>query len=131
MNRYALIFIVALFSACSSTSQNQSPLAEGRWTGYLTPMNHPEMQNPVGYEVTYESKDLNIELVGPGAQPVPTKNPHVHGDTLYFSFSEPEEGVMLECRLASVSEGEAAYKGRCIDPSGKWAVFAMIPPKAK
>ena len=133
MNRYAVIFslvCLTIFTACAPPSKNKSLLDEGRWSGYLTPMNHPEMQNPVSYEVSYENSDLDIQLIGPGAEPVQTMNPHVEGDTLYFSFNEPEEGVTLECRLASLSEGEAAFKGRCSDPSGKWALFAMIPPGA-
>jgi hypothetical protein len=88
-------------------------------------MNHPEMQLPVSYEVSYNVEQLQINLIGPDSSVTLTNDPYLRGDTLYFSFNEPEEQVFLQCVLAKQSI--AGFAGRCTDPSGKWAQFTMAP----
>ena len=102
-------------------------LAEGRWSGTLTPMNHPEMENPIAYDVGYEGDDLRIDLVGPDGAALPTRDVRLTADTLFFVFDEPEENVPLRCALARDETDHLA--GRCTDASGKWARFTMQPPE--
>jgi erythromycin esterase len=120
--RKASLSLLLLLSSCAGPSR----LEEGRWTGALTPMNHPEIANPVAYEVRYEGDILAIELIGPGGELVQMRETRLDGDTLFFAFDEPEEQVPLECSLARDAAG--AFAGRWMDVSGKWARFTMVPP---
>ena len=120
------IFALAVSSLLAACTSSPPVLEEGRWTGALTPMNHPEMTNPIAYEVRSGEEGLTIDLVGAGDTPIPTRRPHLEGDTLAFSFTEPEEQVLLACSLGRV--GSEGFAGRCTDESGKWARFTMEPP---
>lgn len=104
-----LLPVLALLSASCSFSPTGQPLKQGRWAGTLTPMNHPGMENPVSYEVRYSWKDLLIKLIGPDGVPIATHSPRLEADTLYFSFKEPEEQVLLNCVLA----GHGTTGGSC------------------
>lgn len=119
----ALYAALTLLAACGTSSQ----LQEGRWTGALTPMIHPDMANPVAYDVRYEAGALHIDLVGPGGAAVPTRDVRLAADTLRFTFDEPEERVPLRCALGR--DGAGGFAGRCADPTGKWARFTMRPPE--
>ena len=121
MNRI-LLGALCLLAACSTSNT----LEEGRWTGALTPMNHPEMANPVAYDVRYEGDALTIDLLGPGSEAIPTREVMFDGDTLRFVFDEPEEGVPLRCALGATDPG--GFAGRCADAFGQWAMFTMLPP---
>lgn len=118
-----LCVALCLLAACSSSPH----LQEGRWSGTLTPMNHPEMATPVAYEVGYEGDTLTIVLLGPGGDTVPTRTVRLAADTLYFTFVEPEESVPLDCTLGREDAG--GFAGRCADAAGKWARFTMRPPE--
>lgn len=120
--RLSFLSLFLLIMACSSSPS----LQEGRWTGTLTPMNHPEIQNPVAYNVSYPDNRLSISVLGPGGEEIPTQNPRLQRDTLFFSFNEPEEQVLLDCALARKSDN--TFGGRCSDSEGKWAEFTMEPP---
>lgn len=119
--RTPLLILAFLLTACAPSPA----LEEGRWEGTLTPMNHPEMANPIAYEVRQLDGGLSIDLIGPSGQRMPTRRPHLEGDSLFFSFEEPEEQVQLHCALGRV---EAGFAGRCADDDGKWARFTMEPP---
>ena len=125
MLKYFLVPALFLLYACDSDPK----LTEGRWTGSLSPMNHPEMQNPVAYDVGYRDTQLQIDLIGPDGTSSSTKNVKMTSDTLYFAFSEPEEKVLLKCALAKENQG--LFRGRCTDLNGKWAMFTMIAPDQK
>lgn len=117
-----------LISFCLATACNtSSELKEGRWSGHLTPMNHPEMSIPVSYDVTYTERGLNVSIIGSDGVPVLTQNPHIERDTLFFVFIEPEEQVSLDCALAR--QDTSGFTGKCIDSSGKWAQFTMVSPE--
>lgn len=120
--KYSALALLLLLFSCQPTPE----LEEGRWTGALTPMNHPEMKNPVAYEISYQSDTLEIELIGPNGSVIQTQQPKVEADTLFFTFKEPEEQIVLDCALAKNNTG---FAGRCSDPSGKWAHFTMVAPK--
>ncbi|MDX1672359.1 MAG: hypothetical protein R3211_08450 [Balneolaceae bacterium] len=98
----------------------------GRWNGHLTPMHHPEMKNPVMFDVSYDIDNLEMTLTGPGGEPIQTRNERVKNDTLHFEFNEPEENVLLKCRLARTEK--KSFNGKCTDPSGQWARFTMNSP---
>lgn len=117
-----LLLALLGLTACGSSSR----LEEGRWTGALTPMNHPDMANPVAYDVSYHGDALAIDLIGPGGAAVPTRDVRLTDDTLYFAFDEPEENVTLSCALGRADGG---FAGRCTAPDGKWARFTMRPPE--
>lgn len=119
--KYLLCLLVPL-AACGPSTR----LEEGRWTGTLTPMNHPEMANPVAYEVRYEDDALTIDLAGPGGASLSTRDLRLTADSLYFTFDEPEEDVALDCALGRDADG---FVGRCTDAEGKWARFTMQPPR--
>ena len=119
--KYSALVLLLLLLSCQTTPE----LEEGRWTGALTPMNHPEMKNPVGYEISYQSGTLSIELIGPNGTVIKTQQPKAEADTLFFTFKEPEEQTLLDCALAKNTTG---FAGRCTDPSGKWAHFTMVSP---
>lgn len=121
--KYLTLSLLILSTAC----QTAPKLPEGRWNGSLTPMNHPDMQNQVAYNVSYESDKLQISLIGPNNSTVDVQNPRIEGDTLFFAFNEPEEHVLLRCAL--VGEEADGFAGRCTAPSGKWAHFTMRPPR--
>lgn len=124
--KYSLLLIIPFFIlfACESSPQ----LEEGYWGGTLTPMNHPDVANPMGYEVSYKDNLLTINVIGPDSSLIPTRNIRTENDTLYFQFNEPEEQVTLDCALARHESADEGFAGRCTDESGKWARFTMIPP---
>lgn len=122
MNR-SLLALVCLLAGCGTSPD----IEEGRWSGVLTPMNHPDMANPVAYDVRHEGGLLAIDLIGPGGEAVATHNPRLEGDTLFFAFHEPEEQVRLECALGR--DSTRGFAGRCVDASGQWARFTMVPPE--
>lgn len=122
MNR-SLLALVCLLAGCGTSPG----IEEGRWSGVLTPMNHPDMANPVAYDVRHEGGLLAIDLIGPGGEGVATHNPRLEGDTLFFAFHEPEEQVRLECALGP--DSMRGFAGRCVDASGQWARFTMEPPE--
>jgi hypothetical protein len=118
----AVLLLAVGLAAC----QPSPPLDAGRWTGTLTPMNHPDMATPVAYDVRYDGGRLAVDLIGPNGTTTSTHAPRLVGDTLFFSFDEPEEQVRLDCALGRSDTG--TYAGRCVDPSGKWARFTMVAP---
>lgn len=122
--RLLIVFPFFVLFACQSSPQ----LEEGYWTGTLTPMNHPDMANPMVYEVSYIEEALGINVVNPDSSLIPTQNVRMENDTLYFQFSEPEEKITLDCALARHEPAEQGFAGRCTDEFGKWARFTMIPP---
>ena len=122
MKKY-LLLAAFLIAACNSSTE----LREGRWSGHLSPMNHPDMTIPVSYNVAYSLNKLDITIIGSNGAPVKARNPHIKEDTLYFAFNEPEEQVLLECALARQNSSE--FSGKCVDSSGKWAQFTMAAPE--
>jgi len=115
--------IVLIVIGCKS----EQKLSVGRWSGYLTPMNHPEMQAPISYLVDYINNELQISIIGPGNSIIPANNTFLTTDTLYFSFYEPEEQLRLQCALGRSEE--ISYSGKCIDDSGIRAIFTMNEPR--
>lgn len=122
MLRYTALLVLA-FAGCASSEQ---PLRAGTWWGALTPMNHPEMANPVSYDVSYPDGVLAIALTGPGGETLPTRDLRLDGDTLRFVFDEPDAGLPLICALGRNGDD---FAGRCTDPGGQWARFTMLPPR--
>jgi hypothetical protein len=116
------LFSFLCLAACNSSTE----LKEGRWTGHLTPMNHPELSIPVNFDGTHTERGLKVTIIGSNGVPAVTRNPHLKDDTLFFVFDEPEEQVRLECALARTDT--MGFSGKCTDSSGKWAMFTMIPP---
>lgn len=121
MKKYALA-AACFLAACGGSAG----LQEGRWTGDLTPMNHPDRTSPIAYDVDYSTGKLSIALVGPDGGAIPARDARLDADTLRFSFNEPEEGVPLRCALGG--DGAGGFSGRCTDADGKWARFTMRPP---
>jgi hypothetical protein len=89
-------------------------------------MNHPEMANPVTYDVRYSEGTLAIDLIGPGGAQLQARAIRHTPDSLHFAFDEPEEGVTLQCALGHRADGH--FDGRCTDAAGQWARFTMMPP---
>ena len=114
---------ILLLPACSAPET----LPDGRWTGSLTPMNHPEMRTPLSYTVSHPDGVLAISMDGPGGEGMPFINPVFELGSLSYAFIEPEGGNRLRCRLDQ--QPDATLEGRCTDPSGKWALFRMVPPE--
>ncbi|WP_138430028.1 hypothetical protein [Fodinibius saliphilus] len=122
--RYLVLLLLTLTVSCQS---NEHKLEEGRWVGALSPMNHPKMENPVAYDVSYnESDELEIILIGPSGAPIQTRKPKLNADTLTFSFNEPDKQVYLNCKLI---QDKNSFSGKCTDMEGKWAKFTMNPPQ--
>ncbi|MEZ4700946.1 MAG: hypothetical protein R2834_11490 [Rhodothermales bacterium] len=101
-------------------------LPEGRWTGEVTPANHPDRPSPIAYDIRYEGGALRIAIVGPDGGLLPAHDVRLAPDTLYFGFNEPEADVPLQCALAGAPA--SGFDGRCADAAGKWARFTMTPP---
>ncbi|MCG2589049.1 hypothetical protein [Rhodohalobacter sulfatireducens] len=125
MNKNTVLTLLLFITACRATPD----LREGLWTGTLTPMNHPEMENPINYEISYPSGSLSIDVISPDSSIIPTRNVQFENDTLYFQFDEPEEQVTLNCALGRMENLEGHFSGRCTDPNGQWAYFMMVPPE--
>jgi hypothetical protein len=89
-------------------------------------MDHPEMANPVSYDVSYPGGVLAIALTGPGGETIPTRAVRLDDDTLRFVFNEPDADLPLTCALGRDGDG---FAGRCTDPDGRWARFTMLPPR--
>ena len=89
-------------------------------------MNHPDMVTPLTYDVSYPDGALAIVLNGPDDTAMAARDVALQDDTLRFVFDEPEEGVTLRCTLGAEPSG--GFAGRCIDPTGQWAQFTMMPP---
>ncbi len=118
--------LLALTTCLLIGCQSNGKLETGRWTGSLTPMNHPEMENPLSYNVSYADDELAIDIIGPDSTVMRARDPRIQNDTLHFSFKEPEEQVLLTCKMAG--NGDNRFAGRCTDKSGKWAYFTMRYP---
>ena len=121
-----LLFSLALSGIPACTTSTPPNLAVGTWTGTLTPMNHPDMANPITYTVRYPNDALAIDLIGPGGNRLFTRSIHHTADSLHFTVDEPEEGVTLHCALGR--QPDEGFAGRCADATGKWARFTMTPP---
>lgn len=120
----SFIFMLGSLAACGTSSQPD--LVAGTWTGTLTPMNHPEMANPVTYSVRYPDGTLAIDPIGPGGAALPTRAIRHTTDSLHFAFDEPEERVTLHCALGP--QPDDGFTGRCTDTVGQWARFTMVSP---
>ena len=116
------VALITLIGACTSSPEEER-LPEGAWSGGLVPMNHPDLMTPLTYAVRYREGRLLIDIDGAG----PTRDARLEGDTLRFGFTEPEEGVPLDCALGRQADGRLI--GRCTAPDGQWARFTMIPPQ--
>ncbi len=57
--------------------QSNPKLEIGQWNGSLSPMNHPEMKNPLIYAVSYDDERLEIEIIGPNKTTIKTENSKV------------------------------------------------------
>jgi len=121
-----LLIVAAVTCVMGGCAASTPALPEGSWTGALTPMSHPEMANPVTYDVRYPNGTLVIDLIGPNGARIATRAVHHAADSLHFAFDEPEESVTLRCGLGR--QPDSAFAGRCTDASGKWAYFTMVPP---
>jgi hypothetical protein len=89
-------------------------------------MNHPDISYPIEYVVSYNRDNLILSIVGPDSVLVPTQDERIEGDSLFFSFTEPEQRALLKCAFGKKETGE--FTGKCTDTSGKWAQFTMVPP---
>ncbi|NBC64777.1 MAG: hypothetical protein GVY07_03805 [Bacteroidetes bacterium] len=125
MNKFFALTLLLFITACRPNPD----LKVGLWTGTLSPMNHPEMENPINYKISYPSGSLSIDVISPDSSIIPTRNVQFENDTLYFQFNEPEEQVSLNCALGRTKSQEGHLSGRCTDPNGQWAYFTMIPPE--
>lgn len=123
---FRLFFLITVLGGLGACTASAPALPDGTWTGTLTPMNHPEMANPVTYDVRSPDGALAIDLLGPGGARVATRALHLASDSLHFAFDEPEEGATLQCGLGRQPDG--GFAGRCTDAAGKWARFTMVPP---
>lgn len=79
-----LLLFTSLILICSCTPTDTDQLTPGTWTGYLSPMNHPETKNEVSYNVQYVENELQIELIGPGGAPIQTETPQIKNDSLFL-----------------------------------------------
>ncbi len=112
-----MLFSVILLS-CTSNK-----LSTGQWSGSLTPGNHPEMVTPINYEVTYIKNELVLWIISPDGSRLETRSPKFENGTLTFQFNEPEEGILLDCKLEGGNQN--GFMGECKDDSGKSARFDM------
>jgi len=103
---FALVITDVLFVECEPEDQ----LLTGRWSGHLTPMNHPKMQSPVAYQVNYKGDTLQIDIIGQDSSVIPAKDILFTEDTLFFIFNEPEEKVVLDRALAKNKAHNLAVK---------------------
>ncbi|MEO0557926.1 MAG: hypothetical protein AAF170_07060 [Bacteroidota bacterium] len=127
MSRSFVLLLGLALSACASTrSEAPTRLAEGTWTGTLTPMNHPDQNTPMRYRVAYLEEDLSIEMDWPGGDALPARDAELQEGMLTFGLIEPEGNASLQCNLARQPDG--SFDGRCADAEGKWARFTMLPP---
>ena len=93
----------------------------------MTPMNHPEQVMDLVFQIEKTNEAYTLEILGPEGVIIPTNDFSVNRDNISFTFSEPEEGVLLDCVFYGTNQ--QGYKGRCTDSNGKWAQFSMAPPK--
>lgn len=123
MRRLApLLLVGVVLMACPSGA---SRLQDGRWTGTLTPMNHPDMQTPIALDVRTTGGSIEIVILGPDGGTLPAREIDFDDDTLAFTFDEPEAGIPLRCDWTRQPDG--GFAGRCTDPEGKWAHFEVDP----
>lgn len=118
---------IALCSLSALAAQEAPELLDlGVWSGELTPMHHPDAQTPLRLAVSRPAGSLVIEIRGPDDLALPTQDVTASEAGVVFSFFEPEADVLLRCDLRFGEGG--ALRGRCTDPSGKWASLTMRPP---
>jgi len=118
---------VALCSSSALAAQEApEPLELGVWVGELTPMHHPDAHTPLRLAVSRPAASLVIEIRGPDDLVLPAHDVAASETGVVFSFFEPEADVLLRCDLRFAEGG--ALRGRCTDPSGKWATLTMRPP---
>lgn len=103
-------------------------LQQGKWTGTIVPMNHPEMRSDLYYRVSYEGDALQILIGMPEMESRDARNIHLTADSLHFEFDEPEPDVPVKCAFGLQPTG--TYEGPCSEASGKSAYFTMRPPDA-
>ena len=114
-----ILFIAIILTSCSITQK----LPTGFWSGYLSPMNQPDIRTSLNYEVKGQQENVSLQILGPGGMNIPTNELQLTKDTLFFSFHRPETQVLLSCALKKVNKNY--FYGRCTDPVGKWATLTM------
>jgi hypothetical protein len=123
MRRFFLLLVGLVWTAGCTPTPDLTP---GRWTGTLTPMNHPDMRTPVAYDVRHADGALALDVVVSADTHLPARELRLSADSLFFVFDEPDAGVPLACAWGRDGAG---FAGRCTDASGKWARFTMQPPE--
>lgn len=126
--RVAPLACLLVLAACASDPPEAPALAEGRWVGTLTPMNHSDRPMPVAFDIGTASGAPSVTLIGPGGATIDGRETSWDGTTLRFVFDEPEAGIPLTCEWPRQADGSLA--GRCTDPEGKWARFEVSPAVA-
>ncbi|HEX9658974.1 MAG TPA: hypothetical protein VGA18_01700 [Rhodothermales bacterium] len=126
MRNIAYLIVITLGIATSGCDQPPPVLTEGKWTGAVVPLNHPDLRSEVYYRVSYEGQDLTILIGMMGMESRAAREVVVTTDSLKFVFDEPEGDVPLDCALGLHPTGN--YEGLCADSAGKSAYFTMRPP---
>ena len=113
------ILICTIILASCSTAQ----LPHGQWSGYVSPMNQPNIRSMLNYEVNHSEENVSLEIYSPGGGKIQTKSLQMTQDSLFFTYDKQEQQGILYCGLKKVNKNY--YYGRCTDQEGKWAVFTM------
>lgn len=121
------LLLAALISLLGVGCADSDQIPVGRWSGYLTPENHPEMQQPIEYEVRESDGVLSIAILSPDGMRYPARRVQLFESTLTFDWTEPEGPTPLSCTLTEQPDG--SYAGPCTDPNGQSARFVMVPPE--
>ncbi len=121
-----LVFVLSTVACCAlfaSPLWAQEKLAEGTWTGVVTPPGGAGLD--VTYEVSYVDSELEIAIVPPasvGVGPFQMEDAVFDGETLTFEWGEP---AGVTCTLTSGEDG--TLSGECTDGSSPGQI-EMVPP---
>jgi len=103
---------------------------EGRWSGTVMLATGPTTSIPIETDVRYDDGlvSLTIDgLQGPSAGPISVRNPRVRGGALAFAFTEPQNLLLVECRI--VQQPGGTFRGPCNDGPRRWATLTLRPPE--
>ena len=118
---FGIVVLLALGSAASASAQ---ALAQGTWTGTMSPPGGEAI--PVNYQVSGSGGALSIAMMAVQVEgEMPFNDIRLDGPTLTFWW---EPGVRVDCSLTRTDAG--GFAGTCSDGTGDAGegTITMVPP---
>lgn len=126
--RHLTLFVTVIVLGIAAAACESPPpiLEEGKWTGFLIPLDNGGERSELYYRVSYPESELAILIGMADFESRSARNIQLTADSLHFVFDDPGVGVPVTCAFGLQSNG--VYEGPCTDTAGKSAYVTMRPP---